>query len=227
MLRLLLASSFAVGLLASALPVRSDAADGGTAVAPPPAAVTAGDMKIGAELHGARWEFPCKDPMPENPKPGQDGPSALVKGDPKTTDQFTFERKFGGEPGRRYRVTLRFRGVVEPMMYKGGTMDGDSFYVGGEPNNATYNIYKLSVSSPQSHYFLNRQDKTGHKIFAIDYEKTIEIDGGATITFHGNGQNGRMITNFAKLVVPDVPPAPQPFNGQFVQMDVVKVVPAP
>jgi hypothetical protein len=207
-------SSAALGLLIAAALSPATAAD------PPPTA-------IGAALHGVRWEFPCKDPMPENPKPGQDGGSALVKGDPKTTDQFTFERKFGGEPGKRYRVTLRFRGVVEPMMYKNGEMDGDYFYRGGEPNNGTYNIYKLAISSPSSHYFLNRQDKVGHRIFTIDYEKTIDIDGGATVTFHGNGQNGRMITNFSKLVVPDVPPAPQPFNGQFVQVDVVKVEPAP
>lgn len=207
-------SSFALGLVAAALFTSAGAAD------PAPG-------KPGAALHAARWEFPCKEPMPENPKPGQDGTSGLVKGDPKTTDQFTFERKFDGEPGKRYRVTLRFRGVVEPMMYKNGEMDGDYFYRGGEPNNGTYNIYKLSTSSPPAHYFLNRQDKVGHRIFTIDYEKTIEIDGGATVTFHGNGQNGRLITNFSKLVVPDVPPAPQPFNGQFVQMDVVKVEPAP
>ena len=49
------------------------------------------------------------------------------------------------------------------------------------------------------------QDKVGHQIFTIDYTKTIEIEGGATLTFHGNGQNGRMITNFLKLVVPEVP----------------------
>jgi hypothetical protein len=207
-------SSVALALLIAAALSPATAAD------PPSTA-------IGAALHGVRWEFPCKDPMPENPKPGQDGSSALVKGDPKTTDQFTFERKFGGEPGKRYRVTLRFRGVVEPMMYKNGEMDDDYFYRGGEPNNGTYNIYKLAISSPASHYFLNRQDKVGHRIFTIDYEKTIDIDGGATVTFHGNGQNGRMITNFSKLVVPDVPPAPQPFNGQFVQVDVVKVEPAP
>ena len=214
MSRVFSGSSVALALLIAAALSPATAAD------PPSTA-------IGAALHGVRWEFPCKDPMPENPKPGQDGSSALVKGDPKTTDQFTFERKFGGEPGKRYRVTLRFRGVVEPMMYKNGEMDGDYFYRGGEPNNGTYNIYKLAISSPASHYFLNRQDKVGHRIFTIDYEKTIDIDGGATVTFHGNGQNGRMITNFSKLVVPDVPPAPQPFNGQFVQVDVVKVEPAP
>lgn len=182
--------------------------------------------KIAAAIDGYRYEFPCKDPMPENPKPGADGPSALVTGDPKTTDNFTAVKKFGGEPGKRYKVTIRVRGVVEPMMYKNGQMDGDYFYIGGEPNNGTYNIYQLTVSSPASHFFFNRQDAVGHKIFTIDYTKTIEIEGGATLTFYGNGQNGRMITNFSKLVVPDVPPAPQPYNGQFIQLNVVDVVEA-
>lgn len=179
--------------------------------------------KTGAAINGFRFEFPCKDPMPENPKEGADGPSGLVTGDPMTTDNFTVKKSFGGEPGRRYQVTLRFRGVVEPMMYKNGKQVGEYFYIGGEKNNATYNVYQISVSSPQSHYFLNRQDKVGHQIFTIDYTQTIEIDGGATITFHGDGQNGRLITNFKKLVVPGIPPAPQPYNGQFIQVDVVEV----
>lgn len=176
-----------------------------------------------AAIDGVRFEFPCKDPMPENPKEGADGASGLVKGDPKTTDNFTFKKVFGGEPGKRYKVTLRFRGVVEPMMYKGGTQVGEYFYIGGEKNNGTYNVYQISVSSPKQHYFLNRQDKVGHRIFTIDYTQTIEIDGGAELTFHGDGQNGRLITNFKKLVVPEVPPAPQPYNGQFVQVNVVDV----
>jgi hypothetical protein len=176
-----------------------------------------------ASIDGFRFEFPCKDPMPENPREGADGLSALVTGDPKTTDNFTVKRHFGGEPGRRYKVTLRFRGVVEPMMYKGGQQVGEYFYIGGEKDNATYNVYQISVSSPKSHFFLNRQDKVGHKIFTIDYTQTIEIDGGAEIVFHGDGQNGRMITNYKKLVVPDIAPAPEPFNGQFIQVDVLDV----
>jgi len=182
------------------------------------------DLKaVAKSIDGYRWEFPCKDAMPDKPKEGADCVSGLVKGDPMKTDNFTSEKTFGGEKGKRYKVTLRFRGVVEPMMYKNGTKDGDYFYVGGEPDNATYNIYKLSVSSPKSHYFLNRQDKVGHRVFTIDYQKTIEIDGRATVTLLGDGQNGRLISNFPKLVVPDVKPAPEPFNGQFVQMDVVSV----
>ncbi len=157
-----------------------------------------------AAIDGFRFEFPCKNPMPENPKQGADCFSALVKGDPMKTDNFTVVKKFGGEEGKRYKVTLRFRGVVEPMMYKGGEQVGEYFYIGGEKNNATYNVYQISVSSPQSHYFLNRQDKVGHQIFTIDYTQTIEIDGGATITLHGDGQNGRLISNFKKLVVDDL-----------------------
>ena len=161
--------------------------------------------------------------MPENPKEGADGPSGLVKGDPKTTDNFTFKKTFGGEPGKRYKVTLRFRGVVEPMMYKGGQQVGEYFYVGGEKNNGTYNVYQISVSSPKSHYFLNRQDSVGHRIFAVDYTQTIEIDGGAELVFFGDGQNGKLITNYKKLVIPDVAPAPAPYNGQFIQVNVVDV----
>jgi hypothetical protein len=179
--------------------------------------------KIAADLDGYRYEFPCKDPMPETPKPGADGISARMTTDPATNDKFTDVKKFGGDPGKKYKVTLRVRGVVEPMMYKDGKQEGDRFYIGGTPNNATYNIYQLTVSSPASHFFFNRDDKVGHRIFTIDYTATIEIEGGATLTLHGNGQNGRMITNFSKLVVPDVAPAPQPYNGQFIQLDVVDV----
>lgn len=179
--------------------------------------------KVASAIDGYRFEFPCKDPMPENPKPGADGISARATADPATNDKFTDERTFGGEPGKRYKVTLRVRGVVEPMMYKDGQQVGDYFYIGGAPNNATYNIYQLTVSAPAQHVFFNRQDKVGHRIFTIDYTATIEIEGGAKLTFHGNGQNGRMITNFAKLVVPEVPPAPKPFNGQFIQLNVIDV----
>ncbi|MFP6658596.1 MAG: hypothetical protein VB853_10485 [Pirellulales bacterium] len=188
------------------------------------AASNAAETKSPAEsIDGYRFEFPCKAPMPKNPKAGADCFSGLVMGDPKKTDNFTAQRNFGGEKGKRYKVTLRFRGVVEPMMYKGGKQVGEYFYIGGTKNNATYNVYQISVSSPESHYFLNRQDKVGHKIFTIDYTQTIQIDGGAAVTFHGNGQNGRLISNFKKLVVSDLAPAPKPYNGQFIQVDVVGV----
>ena len=33
--------------------------------------------------------------------------------DPATNDKFTDVKKFGGEPGKRYKVTIRVRVVVE------------------------------------------------------------------------------------------------------------------
>ncbi|QOV92472.1 hypothetical protein IPV69_18785 [Humisphaera borealis] len=182
---------------------------------------------VAASIDGYVFKFPCKGTMPETPKKGADADSALVPagGDPKKQDNFAADKTFGGTKGKHYLVTLRFRGVVEPMKYKNGKMDGDYFYVGGEPDNGTYNIYKIAVSSPESHFFLNRQDAVGHRIFKIDYTKTIEIEGQSTVKFTGDGQNGRLISNFEKLVVPDVSPEiKQPFHGQFVQVDVVDVV---
>ena len=178
----------------------------------------------GASLHGYRFEFPCKGKMPDKPRKGADCASALVKGDPNKTDNFKTTRKFGGDKGKSYDVTLRFRGVVEPMMYKDGKKDGEYFYLGGGPNNKTYNIYKIEVSSPKSHYFLNRQDRVGHKIFTIDYTRTIRIDGGAVLTLSGDGQNGKLISNFKKLTIPEI--SPKPYHGQFIQIDVVKVAEA-
>jgi len=178
----------------------------------------------GASLHGYRFEFPCKGKMPDKPRKGADCASALVKGDPNKTDNFKTTRKFGGDKGKSYDVTLRFRGVVEPMMYKDGKKDGEYFYIGGGPNNKTYNIYKIEVSSPKSHYFLNRQDRVGHKIFTIDYTRTIRVDGGAVLTLSGDGQNGKLISNFKKLTIPEI--SPKPYHGQFIQIDVVKVAAA-
>ena len=178
----------------------------------------------GTSLDGYRFEFPCKGTMSEKPKKGAGCQSALVKGDPFKTDNFKKVINFGGDAGKTYKATLRFRGVVEPMMYKNGKMDGDYFYIGGEPNNGTYNIYKIDIASPKSHYFLNRQDKVGHRIFTIDYTKTIEVEGGSSITLSGNGQNGKLISNFAKHIVPEIAPAPKPYHGQFIQIDVVKVI---
>lgn len=209
--------------LALALLASSGAAFGDDAPKADKPAELTGLKKVATCLHGYRYEFPCKGTMPDKPNPGANCDSDLVKGDPNKTDNFQAERTFGGEAGKKYQVTLRFRGVVEPMMYKDGKQDGDYFYIGGEPNNGTYNIYKLSISSPKSHFFLNRQDKVGHRIFTIDYTKTIEIEGGAKINFYGNGQNGKLISNFDKLVVPDVAPAPKPYHGQFIQIDVVDV----
>src|SRR5687768_15880186 len=82
----------AFGIFVSSLVTAASAAE--------PAAKSAGPA---ASIDGFRFEFPCKDPMPENPMEGASGPSGLVKGDPKTTDNFTAVKTFGGEKGKRYQ----------------------------------------------------------------------------------------------------------------------------
>jgi len=66
-------------------------------------APAADKKKLGASIDGYRWEFGCKEPMPENPAKGANCTSALVKGDPKKTDNFTAEKEFEGEKGKRTR----------------------------------------------------------------------------------------------------------------------------
>jgi hypothetical protein len=45
----------------------------------------------------------------------------------------------------------------------------------------------------------------------------LEVNGGKSVP------DGHGVSNREQLVVPGVPPAPDPFNGQFVQLDVVSV----
>lgn len=167
-------------------------------------------LAAAASIDGFRWEMPCDE-------------------DPGDSDECTSSaridetRTIGGSSDTIYQVTIRLRGVVEPMKYRDGTSDGMHFRVGGSPDNATYNIYSITVSDPPEVYYLNDNPEVGHDTFVIDHTKTIPIRGGETVSFLGDGQNGIEIANFKHLVVDDIPPAPEPFVGQFIQLDVQSV----
>ncbi|WP_437681393.1 hypothetical protein [Sorangium sp. So ce131] len=163
-----------------------------------------------ASIDGFRWELPCDQ------DPGD-------RDECSTSAEVDETRTFGGSPDTTYQVTVRLRGVVEPMTYQGGTSDGMHFRVGGSPTNSTYNIYSVAVSDPPEVYYLNDNPNVGHDTFIIDHTKTIPIRGGATVTFVGDGQNGVEIANYKHLVVDGIPPAPEPFIGQFIQLDVLSV----
>ena len=66
----------------------------------------------------------------------------------------------------------------------------------------------------------------GHYVFPIDYRVTIAIRAGATVTMGAYDSNDVAIANHKHIVVPGVPPAPAPFDGQFFQLDVESVKPA-
>jgi hypothetical protein len=84
----------------------------------------------------------------------------------------------------------------------------------------------LKVSDPAESYTVNRHEKkVGHFLFAIDYTVTIPIRGGATVTLGAYDDNDISIANHQSIVVPEIPPAPAPFDGQFFQLDVLAVAP--
>ncbi|WP_437805657.1 hypothetical protein [Sorangium sp. So ce1078] len=167
-------------------------------------------LAAAADIDGFRWEMPCDE------DPGNSDECA-------TSARVDESRTFGGSPDTIYQVTVRLRGVVEPETYRGGTPDGMHFRVGGTPDNPTYNVYSFSVSDPPEVYYLNDSPNVGHDVFIIDHTKTIPVRGGASVSFLGDDPNHIMIANFKHLVVDGVPPAPEPFVGQFIQLDVQSV----
>jgi hypothetical protein len=176
-----------------------------------------GDVKPapGASLSGLRWEVPCRASAGSGCN--ADDPA------PVTADM-------NGEPGVVYRVTLRFRGVVEQKTYDGGSDDGAFWQEGGTPAADPHDIYKLEISAPPQVYYLNRGSSGGDATHPIDYTKTLRIATGARVTLTAAVIDGAQLGNHdasgRAIVVPGVPPAPAPYDGQFIQMDVVDVAPA-
>jgi hypothetical protein len=139
--------------------------------------------------------------------------------------------------GSIYNVTLRFRGVVEQKTYSGvvagvtatGT-NGSSFVVGGMPAADGYNVYMLAISSPKQVAYLNAGSSNVNQCWAIDYTVTLPMLSGATIVMTADTIDQYEVfnqdANGNPIVVPNIPPAPNSFDGQFVQMDVVQVIAA-
>jgi hypothetical protein len=140
----------------------------------------------------------------------------------------------GGDSGTVYNVTLRVRGLSEPNMYMGGMLDPNNrFYTGGTATTADgggYTSYMMTVVDPAQHYFFNYNPSVSHLHFLLDYMVTVKIRGGTTVTFDVDGDgshpDGVQVDNSDHLVVPDVPPAPNWYDGQFIQLDVVSADPA-
>jgi hypothetical protein len=142
---------------------------------------------------------------------------------------------FGGKSGTFYDVTLRVRGVVEPKSYQNGTSSGERIYVGGRPTSSVHNVYGFAVSSPPQIYYVNADDGAGEpsRVVKLDAMTTVAIEGGATVELFVADSDCAMVRNCldptssvcTPLVVAGVPPAPAPYDGQFVQVNVVSVAP--
>ncbi len=164
-------------------------------------------------------------------------------------------RAFTGDPGRIYDVTFRVRGIVEGRKYWNPTRIELPFVApapyfkpatqanpsdASDPHNDLQAIYTMTVSDPAGTYYLNVGYIHGYYTYVIDYNATVKIKSGATVTFAMSdagveacqtvpGECGVQITNgdntamptVPPAVIPDIPPAPKAFNGQFVQADII------
>jgi len=172
----------------------------------------------GGQLDSLRWELPCT--LPKFPL----CPVAENVDSDSTT--------MLGEPGVTYDVELRFRGVIEQKNYDGGVQDG-YFVVGGEPDFTGYNVNRLEISDPPSTYYLNGGISGIQRCWELDITRTIPIRAGATVTLTGDATDKKQVGNTDgtlpphPIIPPDVPPAPESFSGQFIQMDVISVVEQP
>ncbi len=84
---------------------------------------------------------------------------------------------------------------------------------------------QLSVASPRRDYFFNKGTHNGDELFKLDYTASIKVEGGSTMTFIASDENMDQAKNYKNIVVDGIPPAPLPFDGEFVQFNVVSVNP--
>lgn len=132
----------------------------------------------------------------------------------------------GGEPGQVFQVTLRVRGVVEQKTYNGGTRLG-YWQVDGTPDTTGYNVYHLRVGSQD--YYLNAGQSMIRYCWSVDYTQTILVHARDEVVFEVTSSDSAIIKNRDEMgqpiVVAGIPPAPDSFNGQFVQLNVERIEP--
>lgn len=190
-------------------------------------------LAIAGEMNGYRWELPCEDPSQRDTCVWD---PALLEGaidDPAVTLHRETLVMFGGDPAVVYDVEIQIRGLTEPKSFSGGEVLEDHFQIGGTPDANDYNIYAIDVSDPAERYTLNRNAMgVGHYTFMLDYTVTVPIRGGTEVRLTMIDPNNIAIANPGgssgsndPFVVPEIPPFPDPFYGQFIQMDVLSVTP--
>lgn len=183
--------------------------------------VVSPSQQIAGSLDGLQWLLPII------------GPGGYGYGTTLPTN--TVHATMKGDVGTTYNVTLRFRGVVEQKTYSGGSNDGAFWQVGGSPDASDWNIYQLTISNPSQVYYLNRGSSGQFICYGIDYSKTIPINGGATVTLFANSVDAGHYEIYntttetggynpsTAISIPGITSPAQPYDGQFIQMDVTNV----
>ena len=138
---------------------------------------------------------------------------------------------FGGTGDLVYDVTLRIRGIFEPSTITGGETpypDHPYFKVGGTVGTRDWSCWHIEVSAPKQTYWLNHYPKVSHTIYQEDFEATIAVAAGATVTIRVVDGNDRQIDNGKtgpdrRRVIAGVVDAP--LSGQMVRLDAIRVAP--
>lgn len=136
---------------------------------------------------------------------------------------------FGGKPGTTYDVTLRVRGIFEPTTIEGGEVPDPKhpyFKAGGTVKTGDWSYWHIVVSEPKQTYYLNHYPAIGHVIYKEDFEATIPVTAGATVTVRAIDGNDRQIDN--GKVGPDrqqiiAGVVDKPLAGQMLRLDVMNV----
>ncbi|HVZ71229.1 MAG TPA: LamG domain-containing protein [Polyangia bacterium] len=169
-------------------------------------------VAVAGSLSGLLWKLPCTT--------DSTGPAC------PTTASTTQMATLAGTAGTTYDVTLHFRGIVEQKTYAGGCAPGGGMWLsGGADDGDTFNVYRLSISSPPQTYFLNAGASSINHLFPIDFQQTVRIDAGATVTLFADAKDGLEIINVGSDMTTPITvtgaSVQQPYDGQFIQMDVV------
>jgi hypothetical protein len=197
------------GMVVAAGPGRFDAA----------AQVAPADLKkAAAGLHGLSLHDPCTGEYEAQPD--------------TCLHQQRIERvvTVAGTPGVVHDVTLRIQGIFEPTMITGGEApyaDHPYFKVGGTIRAKDWSAWHIEVSNPPQTYWLNDYPKVSHTIYKEDFEATLPMAAGATVTVRVVDGNDRQMDNAEpgrpdrQQVIKELSATPLP--GQMLRLEVVKV----
>jgi hypothetical protein len=200
---------------------------------------------IPTTLNGLLWMIPCT--------PNRDfGDHCDCRGDLALTNGYVDDvhtDPIPGTTGHTYTVTLRIRGAVELKDYYGTDDDvvaGTNGFcrtlpaIPVESPPSKYggaNRYSLIVSDPPMTWWLNNLytssiNRSQKGCYLIDYQIVVPMKAGAILTLRAlTMDSSEYRANNPQLIVTVPDPGhtlnhqvlPQPFHGQFLQMDVVSV----
>jgi len=136
----------------------------------------------------------------------------------------------GGNAGVVYDVRLRVRGLFEPTTIREGATPEPAqpyYQVGGTIRARDWSAWHIEVSEPKQTYWLNHYPRVGHTIYREDFEATIPMAAGATVTVRVVDGNDRQMNNAEPgladrmQIIQGVTDAP--LDGQMLRLDVLRV----